>query len=240
MKERQHQPETAQILPQSLVDRIMGEYRAVAARKAWRGMERPELPLEGQQIVLRGWQHHDLKTWSFWLEPGHPWKELDGPYYPLPSAEERAAMLDQKRAEIQDRPSASPPRSLVIAGRHSDAFLGIVTWYWESKETLWPGLGIVIFDQTQWSRGIGYEALGLWTDFLFRAMPEITRLDLRTWSGNRGMMRLAEKLGYREEARFRQARIVGDEFYDGLGYGILREEWLRRHPDGFTASTCDR
>lgn len=75
--------------------------------------------------------------------------------------------------------------------------------------------------------------VGVRTDFLFRALPAIARLDLRTWSGNRAMMRLAEKLGYREEARFRQARIVGDEYYDGLGYGVLREEWLRRYPGGF-------
>jgi len=208
---------------------------AVAARKETREMERLELPLKGQQIVLRTWQHRDLEMWSSWLEPGHPWKELDGPYYPLPSAAERATMVDQKRAEIEDGSSASPPHSLVIAGRQTDALLGIVNWYWESKETYWPGVGIVIFDQTQWGQGIGYQALGLWTDFLFRSLPQITRLDLRTWSGNRGMMRLAEKLGYVEEARFRQARIVGDKYYDGLGYGILREEWLRRHPDGFAA-----
>ncbi len=212
----------------------MGDYMAVAARKGTRGMERLGLPLKGRQIVLRTWRHEDLRSWSNWLEPGHRWKELDGPYYSLPSAEERARMLDQKRAEIKNGPSTSAPHSLVIADRHTNAFLGIVTWYWESNETHWPGLGIVIFDQTQWGRGIGYEALALWTDFLFRALPEIVRLDLRTWSGNRGMMRLAEKLGYVEEARFRQARIVGDEYYDGLGYGILREEWLRRHPDGFT------
>ncbi len=212
----------------------MGGNTAGAARNTPGGMERLELPSKGQQIVLRGWQHDDLEMWSSWLEPGHRWKELDGPYYALPSAADRATMVDQKRAEIEHGPSASPPHSLVIADHHTDAFLGIVTWYWESKETYWPGLGIVIFDETNWGRGIGYQALGLWTDFLFRSLPEITRLDLRTWSGNRGMMRLAEKVGYVEEARFRKARIVGDKYYDGLGYGVLREEWLRRYPAGFT------
>ncbi len=197
-------------------------------------MERLELPLRGQQVVLRAWQHQDLEPWSSWLEPGHRWKELDGPYYPLPSAAERATMIDQKRAEIEGGSSIFPPRGLVIADHHTDALLGIVTWYWESKETCWPGLGIVIFDETNWGRGIGYEALGLWTCFLFRSLSQITRLDLRTWSGNRGMMRLAEKVGYVEEARFRKARIVGDKCYDGLGYGVLREDWLRRHPHGFT------
>lgn len=46
------------------------------------------------------------------------------------------------------------------------------------------------------------------------------------------MIRLAAKLGFQEEARFRKARIVNGEYYDGLGYGILREEWAGRFPRG--------
>jgi hypothetical protein len=38
------------------------------------------------------------------------------------------------------------------------------------------------------NKGIGFEALGLWMDYLFEALPRIARLDLRTWSGNTGMM----------------------------------------------------
>lgn len=67
-------------------------------------------------------------------------------------------------------------------------------------------------------------------------MPELARLDRRTWSGNPGMQRLAEKPGYQLEARFRKARIVKGAFYDGLGYGVLREEWRARYPRGFAAA----
>lgn len=121
---------------------------------------------------------------------------------------------------------------MVIALRDTDTLLGIVTRAWESRETNWPLVGIAIFDPSWWGRGVGYQSLGLWGDYLFREMPEIVRLDLRTWSGNVGMMRLAEKLGYRLEARFRKARIVEGRYYDGLGYGVLREEWDELYPDG--------
>jgi aminoglycoside 2''-phosphotransferase len=47
------------------------------------------------------------------------------------------------------------------------------------------------------------------------------------------MMRLAEKLGFREEARFRDARIVENAYYDSVGYGTLRREWQERYPAGF-------
>jgi len=47
--------------------------------------------------------------------------------------------------------------------------------------------------------------------------------------------RLAEKLGYIEEARFGKARFVHGAYYDGMGYGVLREEWEQRYPAGFAA-----
>lgn len=83
---------------------------------------------------------------------------------------------------------------------------------------------------------MGYEALGLWGEYLFDAMPELARLDLRTWSGNIGMMRLAEKLGFREEARFRQAQIVNGAYFDGMGYGVPLFTQDAQYPDGFAAS----
>lgn len=39
------------------------------------------------------------------------------------------------------------------------------------------------------------------------------------------MMKLATKLGFQEEACFRKARIVKGEYFDSIGYGILREEF---------------
>ncbi len=97
-------------------------------------------------------------------------------------------------------------------------------------------IGIGLYDPETWGKGLGYEALGLWGDYLFAAMPQLARLDLRTWSGNRGMMRLAEKIGFVEVARFRRARIVNGEYFDGLGYGVLREEWREHYPDGFVTT----
>jgi putative hydrolase of HD superfamily len=47
------------------------------------------------------------------------------------------------------------------------------------------------------------------------------------------MMKLAEKVGFTLEARFRNARIVDGKYYDSIGYGILKSEWIHKHPDGF-------
>ncbi len=192
------------------------------------------LVLAGSKITLRDWTAADLDPYARWIAPGHEWQRLDGPYYPGPSLDEIPAIIERTRAKIDAADWQTPRARLVIA--RDDELIGVVSRYWISEETLWSAVGIVIYDPALWGQGIGYEALGLWSDYLFRASPEWVRLDLRTWSGNAGMMRLALKLGYQEEARFRMARIVEGQYYDGMGYGVLREEWEAHYPAGFVAS----
>jgi RimJ/RimL family protein N-acetyltransferase len=67
--------------------------------------------------------------------------------------------------------------------------------------------------------------LRLWIDQIFEERPELIRIGLSTWSGNLRMMKLAEKLGLKKEAVYRKARIVDNEYYDSLSYGILKDEW---------------
>lgn len=125
------------------------------------------------------------------------------------------------------------PEALVVEEKATGEFIGLVNWYWISKETLWPAVGIIIYDENKWGKGLGSQALGLWCDYLF-SCAAFARLDMRTWSGNAGIQKLAQNLGFREEARFRKARIVNGEYYDSLGFGILREEWEALYPSGYS------
>ena len=81
-----------------------------------------------------------------------------------------------------------------------------------------------VTDPQQRGRGVGTAALALWTDYLFRA-THVVRLDYSTWSGNERMLAVGRRLGFREEARFRDARVVRGERYDSVVMGILRSEW---------------
>ena len=192
--------------------------------------------LPGQRITVRDWIKAEIEPWLAAHEPGQAWQALDGPYYSRPAQQRLRERAERLREQIQTSEFPDPRQRLVIAGIRSNQLLGTVSSYWISQETHWLASGIVLFDEANWGQGLGYEALGLWHDYLWQTHPAIVRLDLQTWSGNHGMMALALKLGYREEARFRRARIVAGEYYDGLGYGILREEWATRYPDGFAAS----
>lgn len=197
----------------------------------------PKLELIGHKIKLRHWQESDLPSYAHWLQPGHQWQHYDGPYYPKPEAHNIPQIISDLKRSIPKNGSRTPQNRLVIANVETDSFIGLVSWYWQSRETQWLSVGIVIYDETQWGQGLGFEALGLWCDYLFHTMPTIVRLDLRTWSGNDNMIHLARKLGFQEEARFRMARIVNGQYFDGLGFGMLREEWQTLYPNGFSSQT---
>jgi RimJ/RimL family protein N-acetyltransferase len=191
--------------------------------------------IEGNRANLRDWSLDDLDAYADWMRPGHRWQELDGPYYKHKTEAEIPGHVDTVRERIIAGDIPEIRTHLIIAEPGSNRLLGMVSRYWISYETNWLAAGIVVYDPAQWGKGYGFDALGLWTDYLFSRIPQIARLDLQTWSGNVGMMRLADKLGYQLEGRFRKARIVKGQFYDALGYGILREEWNALHPAGFGA-----
>jgi len=184
--------------------------------------------VEGKRIRLRDFRSDDLAHYEQWLTPGQEWHEWDAPYLNDLDGEWVRGHIESVREGIATGDWDEPRRRIVIADRESDLLMGALSRYWISKETHWPAVGIDIYDPAWWGQGIGFEALTLWCDHLFVAMPEIVRIDLRTWSGNERMIRLAKRLGFKEEARFRDARIVKGEYYDGLGFGVLRREWEGR------------
>jgi len=184
-------------------------------------------------FLIRARRLDDLERCCAWMQPGQRWQEFDGPYYLRPSPANVNEKVERLRQPILSGDWPDPRTRLVVADRAADTLLGTVNWYWIGQETNWLAIGISLFDPTVWGKGIGYETLGMWCEYLWAAMPQIVRLDLRTWSGNHGMIRLAEKLGFQQEACFRKARIVRGEYYDGLGYGVLREEWRERYSQGF-------
>ena len=180
---------------------------------------------QGNQIKLRDWIKEDLAEFEFWYTGKKKWMEHDAPYYKKPTKNEIQKKLNKIQEKIDSENWETPRNRLVIATQTDNKLIGTVSWYWQSKETNWKSIGIVIYSEKNWGKGIGYESLKLWVDYLFEECKEIVRLDLRTWSGNEGMINLSKKIGFKEEARFRMARIVNGIYYDSIGMGFLRREW---------------
>lgn len=211
----------------------------------------------GTVVTLRGWTGPDLDAYRAWLRPEHDWHGWDGPYYPVPTGEQADALFTglarssglvwpttSARASAVAAPASAPasepghlPPGRLVVDVGGD-LVGTVAWYWESRETAWARMGITVYDPAVRGRGIGRTALVLWTSFLFESTQWV-RLDFATWSGNDAMLGVGKALGFIEEARFRQARVVDGERYDSVVMGVLRDEWRapeRRQPSRVSRS----
>ena len=176
----------------------------------------------GKKVTLQEATAEDLDAHYFWRyeEKEQEVRKWNGPYFPVTErTKEEFIKAQQEKADVLP----GVPSELMI---HVDGkFIGTVNAYWECQHTNWLETGIVIYDKNYWNGGYGTESYHLWIDFLFKA-TNLHRLGMSTWSGNVRMMRAAEKIGMKEEARIRQARIVDGKFYDAIKMGILREEWI--------------
>ena len=180
---------------------------------------------KSMNIVLRELEIKDLEDYLYWNHPSREFHKFNGPYYGKSNEEELCNHIEELKVILVKGENNSIKNIRIIANIDTDEIIGRVNWYWKSEETLWMEIGIVIFNDDYWGWGIGYKALRMWVDETFDQNPKLIRLGLSTWSGNGRMMNLAEKLGFIKEAVYRKARIVDNQYYDSVSYGILKEEW---------------
>ncbi|WP_243292098.1 GNAT family protein [Bacillus sp. FJAT-47783] len=145
------------------------------------------------------------------------WKKWDAPYFPL-----EEITYEEFCEDMDEIVNDKIPRRKVI--EVNGEVIGAVSYYWEHRPSNWLEAGIVIYHPDYWSGGYGTEALRLWVDELFHTLP-LVRVGITTWSGNKRMIRCAEKLGMKLEGRLRKCRLYKGKYYDSIRMGILREEW---------------
>lgn len=173
----------------------------------------------GEKVVLKEAIKEEVDELYFWKyeEEGQEAKKWNGPYIP----EEKLTRIEYRTIWAQ-KIFPNLPASLII--KADEKVIGSVGSYWVDENTDWLETGIVIYDKKFWNQGYGSEAYKLWIDFLFKS-TDLHRLGMSTWSGNIRVMKVAEKIGMKVEARIRDARMVNGEYYDAIKMGILRKEW---------------
>ncbi|NPC92147.1 GNAT family N-acetyltransferase [Bacillus sp. WMMC1349] len=180
--------------------------------------------INGNKVTLRSLTVDDLPLlWRMIYGVKQPeWKQWDAPYFTL-QPEPYQYFADSILAALKE----DPPRyaAIEIEGQ----LKGTVSYYWECRPTHWLECGIVIYDPFYWNGGYGTEAIILWVDYLF-AKLNIPRIGMTTWSGNKRMMKCAEKAGFTMEGRLRKVRYYNGVYYDSVRYGVLREEWEKQNP----------
>jgi putative hydrolase of HD superfamily len=179
-------------------------------------------------VKLRELKLKDLKDYLHWNHPDREFHKFNGPYFKQDTLEELKNKIQNYEEKLKRNEANIIENKKIIADAKTDKIIGTVNWYWKSIETLWMEIGIVIFNENYWGKGIGSKALTLWINEKFKEHPNMVRIGLTTWSGNERMIKLAQKLGFKEEARYRKARIIHGNYYDSVSYGILKKDWLSK------------
>jgi len=170
-------------------------------------------------LTLRPQTARDALHLAFWLtDPQAEWRQWDAPFMqgepPVPDA--------TGAAESEDDPGTSPHERLIAL---HDQALGLVTRRPEAPSSGgWWEVGILIYDPRHWGGGLGTRALSSWSALTFEETGAHL-LTLTTWSGNQRMIRAAGRVGYRECARVREARLWQGQRYDSVQMQLLRREW---------------
>ena len=170
-----------------------------------------------QELTIRPIQEKDLKRlWELIYKEDNPeWKQWDAPYFSHKSMSYEHFL---KEAE-----SWIDAKSRWVVCVNNDVH-GTVSYYYEDEQKNWLEMGIIFYEGNNWGKGYGTTALKLWVNHIFTQLP-VVRVGLTTWSGNKRMIRVAEKLGMTMEGRIRNVRYYNGKYYDSIRMGILREEW---------------
>lgn len=189
------------------------------------------IKLIGEKVSLREATQEDVNELYYWKyeEKKQEAKKWNAPYIPERRLTKEKYINSWKK-EYELFPSV--PRILAII--INEKTVGTVSCYWVDKHTNWLETGIVIYDSAYWSGAYGTEAYRMWIDFLFES-TSLHRLGMSTWSGNIRMIKTAAKIGMKEEARIREARIVNGNYFDSIKMGILRREW-----ESYRSKSCNR
>ena len=180
--------------------------------------KKPDFVIFGQRVNLRTTVEADIGDYERWNDPGRKSFQFDAPY--LGGNMDR--VIEGRRKWLAGE--RKPPYSRLEIETTDHRHIGTVSIYGKSRDPHMTEAGIGIEEDELWNQGLGTEAFRLWVDYVFTA-HNLARLVAATWSGNPGMVRVAEKAGFVVEGRIRNGCEVKGRFYDRIKLGMLRSEW---------------
>lgn len=175
-------------------------------------------------VILRDMIASDIEDYVSWF--AYPSEENDWDRYDAPWEKEETTPEAERQAwtanyrAVRDMPPGKTRWRFEIEadGQH----IGWVSAYddlgYVPNPQELPAIGIDIPLRVHRGHGYGQEALRLFMEHWQK--QGYKQLYTQTWSGNTPMIRLAEKLGFREHARAKGLRVVDGLRYDAVTFII--------------------
>jgi RimJ/RimL family protein N-acetyltransferase len=175
--------------------------------------------LKGNRVQLRPVKRSDITYFLKWFNDPEVIQYL-GLYLPMTEmAEEK--FIENMGTEI------SPSRvGLVIEALIGEAAVPIGNTGLSSinSKDHFATFGIAIGDKDYWSKGYGTEATRLMIRYGFEQL-NLHRISSNAVSFNERSIRMHLRVGFKEEAREREAVYKNGKYYDHVAFGLLKTEW---------------
>ena len=171
-------------------------------------------------LKLRDMTESDIDDYIRWFTEETEWENWDAPWEKTArnSAEEERKSWTEYYHSVQNRPEDAVRRKFEIEndGKHigwicSYTDLG----YLENQDNI-LAIGLDIPAPENRNHGCGTKAFQLYMDYLREKGHR--SFYTQTWSGNETMMKVAEKLGFKEVYRLKDFREVAGKKYDAVTF----------------------
>ncbi len=173
----------------------------------------------GENVFLRDAYPSEVEDYLRWMREGE-WKDFDAPWEEMDDPQEDL----EKRFNRVFLEEKTEPRKRAIITSPEDKPIGWVNRYSKKKHHSVFLIGIDICEDPYLGKGLGTEALHLWIEYLFEN-SDIHKVGLHTYSYNKKMKRVAEKLGFKEEGIDREIVLWKGDWISRIRYGMIRQEW---------------
>jgi Acetyltransferases, including N-acetylases of ribosomal proteins len=172
--------------------------------------------LIGQRVYLRPLERADTPLLQTWVNDQDVIRNLLN-FRP---------MNLQGEEEFLDKVTRDPDLLVLgIALRSDDRLIGDVGLHRIQSRDRQAGLGILIGEKAEWSKGYGTEATRLIVRYAFDVL-NLNRVWLHVLEDNQRGRRAYEKVGFKVEGVLRQAGFREGRYMDMITMGILRGELI--------------
>jgi len=186
----------------------------------------PEYPLVTERLILRPITPVDAAAMHVYKSDPEAVRYVPYPPLELADVEQRIATTWANTRFTAEGDAVS----LAVEERETGALVGDVVLFWRSETDRSGEVGY-IFDPRAGGRGYATEAVEALLALGFDGLGlhrVVARLDER----NGASARVAERLGFRREARFVEGEWFKDEWTTLLVYALLEDEWRERRGRG--------
>jgi RimJ/RimL family protein N-acetyltransferase len=189
------------------------------------------MKIKGQQVILQDDRDSDPEDYFRWfnLEEWQYYDRPDQPFQPISREQfDERARKNRERYDERAKDKSKPKPGFhidTVDGKHL-GWVSIYNWDQEEKSTF---IGINIPEEENWGKGYGTEAVSLYLNYLFDSF-DLNTIRTATWTGNKRMVRCAQKAGFTNEkiTRHRSPISVRGEPLERIEFSLSNVEWLKK------------